>query len=549
MPFTLWKHILADLARLSVLCAVALATLLGVAATIPPLSNGRLDAADAVVFAALAFVPMLAYVLPFAAAFAATIVYHRVSSSNEANAAYAGGISHKSLLVPALTLGLGAAITLTVLNEQVIPRFLRRMAELVTVDAARLLAQEVERGRAVSLDSGPMIFADQAQRVAPAPGSAATDQVEFSKFAAIVLDEKGVPRQELTAGRATMWLYPPGALPRTAEDDGRDSSVIVADLDTVIAGDASGLGGFRDTSRFQFRVPNPFRENPKFFTFGELRRLPGEPDRINWIDARRRALAGEAGRADAEERLATVVAAGGLTFTDAHGKSVDVRAGGVERDGEALRLVPARGADVVEVFHTRSGDRSRFAELHTIARGARLLPAAAGYTLELTGFRTRESGSGRTFASSAERTRTQLGPLTLRPSPAEAYLAMTTPELIDATAGMNAAGVAAARRDLAERWAELRREVLSKQHERMAMSGSLLVIALAGAVTALHRAQGLPLTTYAWTFIPAVLTLVTIAGGQQLTEQSGPAGLPLLWGGAGALLLYVVWRFRRLARH
>ena len=52
----------------------------------------------------LAMVPMLQYVLPFAAGFGATLAYHRQTSENELTAAKASGVSHRALLMPALEL-------------------------------------------------------------------------------------------------------------------------------------------------------------------------------------------------------------------------------------------------------------------------------------------------------------------------------------------------------------------------------------------------------------------------------------------------------------
>jgi hypothetical protein len=59
----------------------------------------------------------------------------------------------------------------------------------------------------------------------------------------------------------------------------------------------------------------------------------------------------------------------------------------------------------------------------------------------------------------------------------------------------------------------------------------------------------MPLTTYLWTFIPGIISWVTISGGQQLTEQSGTRGLLMMWSGVGLLGVYAGVMYWRLSRH
>jgi hypothetical protein len=54
---------------------------------------------------------------------------------------------------------------------------------------------------------------------------------------------------------------------------------------------------------------------------------------------------------------------------------------------------------------------------------------------------------------------------------------------------------------------------------------------------------------YLWTFVPAIVSLVTISGGQQMVRQAGTNGLVLMWAGVGGLTLYTLLVYRSLARH
>jgi lipopolysaccharide export LptBFGC system permease protein LptF len=95
----------------------------------------------------------------------------------------------------------------------------------------------------------------------------------------------------------------------------------------------------------------------------------------------------------------------------------------------------------------------------------------------------------------------------------------------------------------------LQREITSKQHERLAMAVSCLVMVLTGAVTAMKLRDSMPLIVYLWSFFPAIGTLIFISSGQQMTHGSGLIGIPVLWGGVILLAVYTLLTLRTLQRH
>jgi hypothetical protein len=97
--------------------------------------------------------------------------------------------------------------------------------------------------------------------------------------------------------------------------------------------------------------------------------------------------------------------------------------------------------------------------------------------------------------------------------------------------------------------AQVRNEVVSKAHERVAYASACLVMVLLGAIMALRLRDALPLAVYLWSFLPALACLLSISAGQRLTHQHGAVGLTVLWGGVAALLVYTVWQYRTVARH
>jgi lipopolysaccharide export LptBFGC system permease protein LptF len=95
----------------------------------------------------------------------------------------------------------------------------------------------------------------------------------------------------------------------------------------------------------------------------------------------------------------------------------------------------------------------------------------------------------------------------------------------------------------------LKRNVISKQHERVADSAACLVMIVCGAVTALRLGSSMPLTVYLWSFFPALLTVITISSGQQTTRHLGLQGLAVLWGGVALLAAYAAGAYWIVKRH
>ena len=568
LPLTLWRATLTDLTKLVSLSAAVLVTVIAFAGAIKPLSDGVLQAGDAVRFILFAMPPMLAYALPFASGFASTLVYHRIAHDHEAVAAHAGGISHRSLLAPALAAAVGLSALLVALNESVIPSFLRQMQRLVTVDFARLVAQEISKGKAVEL-KGMMVFADRAQRVEPEEG--VMDKLVLDGFAAVEVDRNGRPVTEATASSAVLWLMPGvggdapergGAASGTASDTGAGDSVALLRLYNFVAvQEGKVAGGARDSVNINFPVPNTFSDNPKFLSFTELRALADFPERMNWIDARRRALA----MALAERRAVDAIRVGlektgRARLVDERGRPLTIQAGGLRAEPNRWALLPPADGGPIRVDLMREGAAGGVAAA-AIAPAATLSAEAApdraagrlSFRLDLERARMRDAGDGN-VADAPERLSIPMGGLAPEGAVAVDLLARSPATLLEAAAARRAAtgpdgALDKIAGDLGFQIARLSRLVLSKQHERMAMAASCAVMVLTGAVTALRLSRKAPLTVYLFTFFPALATIVTISGGQQVTVQQGPVGLALMWSGVAGLLVYTAIVFRGLARH
>lgn len=564
LPFTLTRSIFYELARLVLLATAVLVCVIAFAAAVKPLADGKLTGGDALRFIGFIIPPMLAYALPFAAGLASTLVYHRLATDNEMTAAQAGGISLRMLLLPALITGLFLSGVLALLNEQLIPRFLQQATRLVTVNVPRYLAMQIPKGTGVELAPGLHVIADQAHHNYEAEYG--VDHVVLARMMAVKTDGNGKITQEVAAPRADLWFYPPGA--REGEGEGNELAPVFIRMSNAMVIDKSVNNAYvKDRVEGTYQIPSPTKTDPKFLTFGELRELREYPERMNWVDRKRRELALALGQSAAIKEIAGALAhAGEVRLLDDRDQDVIVRGKGLAPKANAgigqYVIAPLAGGDV-EVELTRPGVEGTSAtRLLMSAKEASLVadlsfdPATkrSAIRLSLERVRTRVVGAKQSPADDATTDRAQLmvDNLSLPSRPADAILKLSARKLVaQAKTGSDANEVLVQQQadGLNKDIADLMRLVTSKQHERWAMAASCAVMVLTGAVTALKLSKKLPLTVYLWTFIPAIVSLVTISGGQQMVRQVGVNGLVLMWAGVGGLAVYTMVVYRRLARH
>src|SRR5712671_6117254 len=110
MGRTLFWYIFKDLLKIFFMASGALAGIMSFGGLLRPLTQQGLDAAQVGKMLSYFTFPMMAYSLPVAALFSATMVYGRLSADNELTAARAGGISHLAIAAPAFVLGLVVAL-------------------------------------------------------------------------------------------------------------------------------------------------------------------------------------------------------------------------------------------------------------------------------------------------------------------------------------------------------------------------------------------------------------------------------------------------------
>lgn len=540
--------LLVDQWRLTALTTGTLVVVMSFAAAVKPLADGALDAGLALRFMGLALVPMLQFALPFASGFGATLVYHRFAAENEALAAYAGGAAHRALLAPAVASGVALALVVGALTQFVIPGYLRGMQSLVAQDIGRLITTAIESGRPLRLPGGLVVHADAVRRPPGPIAGGAKDHLALIGVVALRVGRDGEVESEATAQRAGVWLYGPG--------EAGAGWVVVRLVEASGAVEGQAVGQTRDTE-FRFAVPDAFRDDPKFHSITGLERLRREPELISTVDQRRRALAALFDASERERRLRSAAESDGrVSFTDLDGQTLVVRASGLAREGDRWRLTPTREGRPIELSWRLTGDRARlqsaaraWLQVGAVDAGALGSGTPGAVTLELEDVSTTEAAAE--VGAATVRTKQTIGPLrhTGEPEAPDAPVPGAA-ALLDRAAreGAGDERIASAAAALEREIADLRREILSKEHERWAVSGATLLMALGGAAAGLRRRDGRPLLVYFWSFFPSLAAIICIAGGQSLTHRVGATGLFLLWGGVGAMGLFVLAEYALLRR-
>ncbi len=568
-PLTIWRFASVDLWRLILLTTAIVVLVVAFAATVKPMAEGKLGAAAAARFLLLAIPPMLQYVLPFAAGFASTLAFHRMAADNELAAARVGGISFASLLAPAAAAGLALALLLGALTGEIIPRYLRSMDETIRQDLTQILVNSIERGESVRFDD-VVIFADRVDRLGPDEKSGAYDVLVLSRVAALVVDKKtGAVKGDGTAARAWVWLR------RTSEPGprGEASTLATFRLERASRDIPGAHRGADEVAVFNRRLPTPFRDDVKFMTWEELRRLPKNPDAHGSVNARRRALAYAIARQDGLAAIDAELRTQSRARLVRDGRfTILLRGSGLvpherEREVDGERSIERRwlvtpiapGAPVeIEVLDDGPDDTggtfrrllSETAYLTGDAGDDALLPRPT-LTLHLAGVQVLGAG-GEDDEIDTDAAARDYSALTPGVDPADALLALPSRELLKEAdrrlAARPDAATASTAHNLADRLAYLEREITSRVHERAAMSVSCLIMMLTGCVTAIRLKDRLPVPVYLWSFFPGIGAVLTVNAGKEMIRSLGDPGLILLWGGLAALAIYtaaVYWTIRR----
>ncbi len=556
MPWTLYKYILRELLKLMAISVAVLVAMISFAAAIKPMSDGLLSASAMLKFVGYSAPTMLGFALPFAGAFASTLVFTRMAADNEVVACSASGLSYTHILAPVAALGLVLTMGLFYLSNFVVPGFYRLASQTLENDMMTVLVTQLNQNRPFTEIDGYVLYADSAiQLAAPSaeqldlpPGTPGpTKFIQLTGVAVGELDENDRVRADSTAKIANILLF----------QDNEGSRVTLKLLEAMrYQPDVGELEYSRSLPVGPIDLPSPFSDDPKFRSWPELRQLDREPERYDAVREAKTELAREVAAAELRtgirESLKSnqgrdgVVLAGSLENYLIHSPSV--------RTVNGTLLLESRPGRPVVIEYPAEGPFQRRIEAGSgqieIEPGKRELQPSASIELKQV----------RIFRLPGTE------PMTERPAHTLPGLGWPTPLIDDAILGQpmsvlqQAAGVHygksrnvdAAGKELDRNILKLGRKIVSQLHERAASALTCLMLLVFGAVLAMHLKGHMPLVVFFWSFMLAIVSIIIINTGQNLaasTRVTVPAGLAVLWAGNAGMALAIFTVYRRLARN
>jgi lipopolysaccharide export LptBFGC system permease protein LptF len=548
MPRILFRHIVADLTRILVLTASVLVAVIAFGAAIRPVMQNLLGAEDLLQFVFQASVPMLQFALPFAAAFAGTIVYARLTAENEVLAMSAAGLSYKRILLPAVGLGAILLIAMAVLVDAAVPRFWTSMQRLLTRDVTRLFVAAVDRGEALVIDR-TQLYADAAI-VTPTPvtdGGPVT-RLSLAGVAAIEVGSDGRPTTEFTAEFATVDVY------RENES---------AYLKLVF----KNASAYSETDSTFVYVP---QAEPEAIDLGKgIRLKPKDLDLRGLLDVWSNI---ERYHAVAEPRAQAIAA---LAAID-HWSCIAERLA----SGGALRMVDAAGRRAYEVRNARlsgetllprEGDALELVELDRGPAGRRAALRQA--TLRREADARNPEGSFEIITSTDHVVATganlngrwppRIGGLLPSACPTRDRSASTVAELTDEAralavqagdaadpVGQARATAQSAAASMNESVRRVRADIVARIVQRINQSLCAPLMLLLGSVLAVRMRGANPLQIYMLAFIPSIIDILLISGGEQmLKEATSVLGVFVATSGNLGLAAMIAIAYRQVARN
>lgn len=560
MPWTLYRYILRELLKLLVLTTAVLVIVISFAAAIKPMSEGMLSASSMAKYLVYTAPTMLGFALPFAGAFASTLVFIRMAADNEILACSASGMSYRTILMPVLVLGVALTMGLFYLSNFVIPRFYRAAAQTVESDLMDVLVSQLNQNRPFVFDD-LVLYADRAAEGQPTPEMIAqldspippSKWVHLEGVAVGELDEEGHLRSHTTAQRASLLLF----------RDQDQSWVTIRAHDAQFYDPAQGSfreGFYELYDSPPVRLPSPFRDSPKFLSWPQLRQLGQQPDRYDQVRQFKRNLA----RALAAERLRQLIrasleprspTAGQVTLQGVRPDDRYILTAPVVRGEQGALLLESRqGKPVVVTYHSPHQPQRRYEAAR--ARVEFRQTASDRVPTALVMLEQVKVYDPRLPTQYAERDKSAL-PRMIWPEPvlSQDPAVLSSKELMalaDAPMFERSRAVGIAVRMLYSEIAELARKIVAQLHERAATAVSCLLLTLLGAVLSMQLRGQMPLVVYFWSFLLAILVILLIHAGQNMaTNTRFPlyAGLGVLWIGNVMLATIVGWFYCRLARH
>ena len=519
---------LADVLRQFATTTLILVVVIAFGAAIKPLSSGSLISGwDTMKYLALAMVPMLQFALPFAAAFAVTISLHRMAQDNEFVAMSVSGQSYLRLLAPMCVFGITLTITVAILTQSIIPTFIGRMADAMTSDLPRLLANSIKQ-HTPFVQGDLIIWAEDIYL----DSKSDDERMALDHVAVAKIDENSRAKMYLTASAALV----------DVQRMNNQTSMYVGTRDatqwTRGEGNAGILRGAREGRlTHAIELQSMSNRRPSSLTRSELLHLRTEPDKYPRV-------------ANAAIDLRSVM--NRLNFLEALHQKFN------ETDSITCVTLPGGRKFVIQAKAMRNGTFVPPITVESI-RGTGdssiLVPNSAKFIVDQL-----ENGDVDSvtlqmndvvvgFGEVGENVRGELVVPSCR-------VDQVTPENIDEEDYRNLLLIAdqITNKTVQRASARLKASVVAMHStisgrigQRWAVSFLPLFVILLGSLLAIRFANEMPLSVYAKVFVPAVIALLLIfSGGQMVRDERDLSGFLVMWSGNVGLLALVLFHWSKV---
>ena len=555
MPWTLYRYILVELLKLLALTTVVLVVLISFAASIKPMSEGLMGGWTLLKFVGYSIPTMLRFALPFAGAFAATLVFLRLVNDNEILACSASGLSYRSILLPVFVLGLALTMGLFFLSNFVLPAFYRAASRTAEADMVAVIVHQLNEGRPVEMFGNNVLYADSALErdppVMPDWPWQPDRLIELHGGALGQRDQQGRVGTTVTFDRASAYVF-------------REANDILIQLilrEWVYHNPEDGQ--FFATQRLEptlLRRTNPLNERIKFFSLRQLRELNEHPDRFGRVREAKAQLA----QAMAVQRLRWQIIRG-LGSGDEHNRLtlLGVRAGEEydllapvldEQDGRLLLRGTAERPVVVRNRQPNMPERRL--ESHQAVLSIETIDTSLQPSVRIQLFNARIYDAV-LRGEYTERSEWTLPRMTW---PSDELLPvdpsrMSVWEMLQLTQDPEYAQSPQIDQAESRLWhtiTRLSQEITAQLHERAATAVSCVLLLMLGAVLSMRMRGQMPLVVFMLSFLPAIVSIILVHTGENMaTSRDFPLyfGLGVSWSGNVALAVGVGWSYCRLARN
>lgn len=555
MPLLLYRYILREMFKHLLASLSVLVVVMSFGFAIKPISEGLLGPLELIRVVLYVMPGMAALAMPFAAAFAGTMVFFRMSQDNEVAACATSGISYVSLLLPVSLVGLGLTLLMFLMSNWVVPLFWQQVSQILEQDVARLMIHQLDNRESVRWkEKGLVLYADQSDLVTDleptdpdAPRIAS--QMRLRGVAVGVSD----PRERTLRSVHTAEL----AVVNFYHEDGR--IFVTLKLTDVMYNDpdTGALVRIASLPIETYEIESPFQQQPKFMSLSDLRRVAREPDRSREVTK----LKLELWETMAEHITAQVMRerllddTQRLTLLDPQDRRHLIQAPVVHIDGNTL-VFPHRKDAVVRVRIQHEG----LIRESLIATSSRAKVERDDFTREprITFVLDEVTMSDQALATDETQrierriSRLRIGQEDPVTEVLERLRRRTAQEMLRESAGLDHAAIVRASNILKARITKLHRDIVSRVHERAASAVcAILALVLASVISMKMRHQP-PLAIFFWSFLPTIVAILMISSGQNLI-YSGKfgqwSGIAVIWGGNGLILLMALNVYRQLRRN